>query len=147
MVDLRKNLIAARHAAGLRQSDASEFSGLCISSIQKIEQGLQKPRRSTLEKLAAAYDTTCSELLAEARPEDPYLYMVEPREGVEWDRWRASLGPSLMLQLPVDLAPLMRGPDAAVWVSGETLTWCRSTPKWIGGSRSPLIVRAKAKVL
>ena len=137
----------ARQAAGLTQGEADERAGLSVSAVQKIEQGIHDPRSETLGKLAEAYMTTCAQLLEDALPGDPDIYLVEPREGTEWDRWRASLGPSLMLQLPIELAPLLRGTDADVWVSGETLAWCRATPKWIGGKRSPLVIRAKAKVV
>lgn len=141
-------LRAARHSEGLLQREAAERSGVSASAIAKIEQGVYEPKTTTIQKLASAYNTTCAQLLDQAEPGDPDLYLVEVREeGTEWDRWRASLGPSLMLELPHDLAPLMRGPDAAVWVSGQTLAWAKSTPKWIGGSRSPLVVRARAKVV
>ncbi|MCB9756258.1 MAG: helix-turn-helix transcriptional regulator [Myxococcales bacterium] len=146
---LAARLRAARTSCGLSRRDAAEASGVSESAIAKIEQGRREPGLGTLGALARAYMTTTIRLLEEAGADDPDLYLVEPRDGIEWERWRASLDASFLAELPADLAPMIHAGDVVpmVWVSGATLAWCRQTPRWISGSRSPLIVRAKAKVM
>jgi transcriptional regulator with XRE-family HTH domain len=81
-----------REKRGLSQYELSELTGIPQAAISKIERGLRKPHRSTLEKLAQVLrveqpvmlsmdiaDTTFDELI-DATPEERRAYIAVRRE-------------------------------------------------------------------
>jgi transcriptional regulator with XRE-family HTH domain len=60
---LGQRLRAARLAAGLRQSDASDATGIHADVIGRYERGDRRPYADDLIKLARLYNITCGELL------------------------------------------------------------------------------------
>ncbi|MCH7836471.1 MAG: helix-turn-helix transcriptional regulator [Chloroflexi bacterium] len=67
MTDIR--LAAWRERKALSQRDLAQRAGVSQFSISKIETGQQKPRPSTLRKLASALDLTPEELFVS--PDEP----------------------------------------------------------------------------
>jgi transcriptional regulator with XRE-family HTH domain len=61
-----KRLRAVREERGLSQVRLAKLSGVDASTINQAERGKRKPSLTTLERLAAALNTTVIELLSES---------------------------------------------------------------------------------
>lgn len=57
-MSIAEQVKAARENAVMWQTELAEASGVALRSIAKIEKGKADPKRSTLERLAAALGTT-----------------------------------------------------------------------------------------
>jgi transcriptional regulator with XRE-family HTH domain len=84
MSPLGKRLKELREAAGLTQQDVAFRSGLSISIVSQIEQGLKDPRVSTVKALATALGVDAGALIdgqekAEAQPSAPKRSRGRPR--------------------------------------------------------------------
>ena len=58
-----RGLREARERALLTQEELAGKSGITVSTISRLENGLQAARISTIRKLAAAVETTADELI------------------------------------------------------------------------------------
>jgi transcriptional regulator with XRE-family HTH domain len=58
-----RGLRAARERALLTQEEFAAKSGVTVSTISRLENGLQAARISTIRKLAAVVETTADELI------------------------------------------------------------------------------------
>jgi transcriptional regulator with XRE-family HTH domain len=56
------NLIAARHARGLTQTELAAAASLCRATVQNIESGRSRATKATRALLCAALDLPQSEL-------------------------------------------------------------------------------------
>ena len=61
--DLGLRISTARRAANLSREKLSEQVGVTEKSIQRYEEGKQRPRLATLKKLAPALNTSVAELM------------------------------------------------------------------------------------
>ena len=61
---LAAEITALREAKGLSKNETSVRTGLAVSFVSTLESGKKRPSVETLVKLAAAFGTTASEVLA-----------------------------------------------------------------------------------
>jgi transcriptional regulator with XRE-family HTH domain len=61
--DSANNVRLIRESRGLSQEELSQLSGISQNSISRIENGIRKPRRGTLEKLAKALEVEDPDVL------------------------------------------------------------------------------------
>lgn len=62
MVNVAKNLIAAREAAGKTQAEVSEAVGISVSTLSNYEQGTRIPRDEIKIKLAQYFKKSIEDL-------------------------------------------------------------------------------------
>jgi DNA-binding XRE family transcriptional regulator len=78
---LRERLKHLRNAAGLTQEQYAEIAGIPYKVYQHIEAGRRdNPRLSTIEKLAAGFGLTVTELFAKESPK-PSVRKRKPGSG------------------------------------------------------------------
>ncbi len=61
---------AARHRRFMTQAELAEKAGMTESTVNRLEQGVQAPRISTVRKLAKALDVKPEELIEWASGDD-----------------------------------------------------------------------------
>lgn len=79
---LAERLRALRHARNWSLDELSALSGVSRASLSRIENGEVSPTASVLGRIAGAYRTTVSRLLADIEGEAPAL--VRRAEQLEW---------------------------------------------------------------
>lgn len=72
MNNIALKIISIRESMHLTQEEFADFCGLSRSSVARYELG-GKPNRASLEKMAAALNTTVSALLGEEAPTRPVI--------------------------------------------------------------------------
>lgn len=68
MTTLAERLRARRESLHLTQEQVAAASGLCASTVQKLEAGRESPRLKTLQRIAATLGVSMDELVDTKEP-------------------------------------------------------------------------------